>query len=743
MAITLGDVILYLGADDSRLNGVLKGIEGKSQSWVNSLGGKLAVGLGGIITAAVGGATALGLAAFKSGETIDAAFDTLITKTGASGDALNQLQEDFKAVFTDVPTQAQPLADVLSLLHERTTMVGKDNQELSKQLLESARIMGGDAKTNTELYTRMMGDWSIANEDASVTLDKVFVASQKTGIGMDRLMGLAVQFGSPMRLMGFSIEDTLALLSKWEKEGVNTELVMGSLRIAAGKFADEGKPLRESLLATFNSIKDNKDATAALAEGMEVFGARAGPDMVAAIREGRFNIDDLVKSLENSDGAIDKTAKATMDWGEKLAILKNKATLALSPIGMKLMDLAGVLVDRAGPALDKFAEILDVYVAPAIDKAVDAFTYLLDRLDQGDDLFTMFEDGSSILGGFFERLGMGEEQAEGLAEKIITIKNAISGWINETLIPFVQQHGPEIKAAFTGIGAALVAAGIVSIITSIGAVIAAIGAPVLALIAVAALLGAAWAGNWGGIQDKTAAVIAFVKLLIANGMQFINDLVNGRLGMLSLIFMTAWMNIRLIFAAFQAAFNGDWYKFGELLRTAWDNSWRLIKLIFSTAWDNIKTGVSDGVQTVKDFFTKTDWKTVGKNILEGIAKGITAGLGILRDAAVNAAQAALEAAQGFLGISSPSAKFADEVGEPSAEGFGKGFAKRMGEMGTGAGQESLGAFNGLPTAGAGAGGGINFTYIDQRFISLSDEFEAERILRPIIQRIQRGAAVPA
>jgi hypothetical protein len=28
------------------------------------------------------------------------------------------------------------------------------------------------------------------------------------------------------------------------------------------------------------------DASAALAKGMEIFGARAGPDMVAAIREG-------------------------------------------------------------------------------------------------------------------------------------------------------------------------------------------------------------------------------------------------------------------------------------------------------------------------------------------------------------------------------------------------------------------------------------------------------------------------
>jgi hypothetical protein len=214
--------------------------------------------------------------------------------------------------------------------------------------------------------------------------------------------------------------------------------------------------------------------------------------------------------------------------------------------------------------------------------------------------------------------------------------------------------------------------------------------------------------------------------------------VNGRLGLLSQIFSTWWTNIKLVFQAFQAAFHGDWRRFGELLRQAWDNAWRMIGTILQTAWTRIKTAVATGIQNVKDFFTQTDWGDVGRNILEGIAKGISRGLDIIKDAARDAARAALDAAKGFLGISSPSKVFADEVGKPSAEGFGQGFARRMGEMGTGAGQETIGAFDGVQPLGVG-GGGINFTYIDQRFISLSDEFEAERVLRPIFDRLLRGA----
>ena len=719
MAITLGDVILFLGADDSRLGPALKGAENKAQGWVNSLGGKLATGLGAIVTAAIGGAAALGLAAFKAGGDLDAAYDTLLIKTGASGDALEQLKDDFKAVFTSVPTEAGPAVDVLSVLYDRLKLTGAGAQGLGKDLLEASRLMKEDASQNAELFTRVLGDWAISNDNAEGSLNKIFTASQKANVPMSQLMQTVVQFGAPLRQMGFSFDESIAMLAKWQAEGVNTELVLGSLRIAAGKFADEGKPLKESLMATFDAIKNAKSESAALTLAMDVFGARAGPDMAAAIREGRFELDDMVAALQDSENAISETSKKTMDWGEKLQMLKNKATLALEPIGLKLMDVASVLLDKAGPALDWFSGILEDYLVPALDKGVEALNLLLAGDIQGA-LETLF--GSEA------------------ANKIMTFAQTLGDFINNVLLPFATEHAEEIKGALLAIGAALAGAAIVSIVTSIGAAIAAIGAPVLALIAVAALLGAAWTGNWGGIQEKTAAAIAFVKDLLAGGMQFINDLVNGKLGLLSLIFTVAWSNIQLIFAAFQAAFQGDWHRFGELLRTAWDNSWTLIKAIFSTAWENIKTGASNGIQAVKDFFTKTDWGQVGKNILEGIAKGLSAAGGLLVTAAQNAATAAMQAIAGFFGggsstptpsTSSPTVKHKAGGGRLQA-----GVPYLTSEFGPELFVPPT-AGTLIPNAALGGGGSMQFTYVDQRMISLSDEFEAERILTPIFERINR------
>lgn len=107
--------------------------------------------------------------------------------------------------------------------------------------------------------------------------------------------------------------------------------------------------------------------------------------------------------------------------------------------------------------------------------------------------------------------------------------------------------------------------------------------------------------------------------------------------------------IRPLIGAFQAAMAGDWYKFGALMRTFW-------------------AGV---LQSLINVFKKIKWGDVGKNILAGIANGIMNNVKWLVDAAIYAAQAAYDAARGFLGIHSPSALFAG-VGENMMLGMAKG-----------------------------------------------------------------------
>ena len=134
--------------------------------------------------------------------------------------------------------------------------------------------------------------------------------------------------------------------------------------------------------------------------------------------------------------------------------------------------------------------------------------------------------------------------------------------------------------------------------------------------------------------------------------------------------------INVIFAAFSAAFAGDWTSFGELLRVAWDMAWKFIITSLLNAGDMIIRGMGLLIANIIRVIRTTDWVSVGKNIMLGIGNGIVSMSGWLADQARAAANAALQAAKGFLGIHSESKEFG-KLGKFAAMGFGLQFQRSM------------------------------------------------------------------
>lgn len=838
MGTKLGEAVVYLLGDSEGVKKALGETEKETEGWAGRLTGKLSnifgsVVLGGIATVTAG-IVGIGTAAFAAGMEYDGAMDGIRVSTGKTGDELDALGDDFKTVFTSIPTEAGPAAEVISELNRRLGLTGGALVDLSMPLLDMTRMLGGDAKTNAELFTRVMGDWGVSNDDAAETLDKMFVASQQTGVGVEGLMGKVVAFGSPLRLMGFSLDESIAMFAKWEKEGVNAELVMGSLRIAAGKFARDNVPLQEGLQNTIAKIQGMDNASEALALGMEVFGARAGPDMVAAIREGRFSIDELMQSMEGAAGAIGNAAMATEDFPEKLQVLKNTATVALAPLGLAFMDIVTTVVEKLSPALTN--------LAPVIETVSEIIGAIINTLVTGEEPLGDWSTLWEKLAGIF-----GEDVATAITDiipKIQSIASTIGTFITEQLVPFVTQHAEAFKAAIIAIGAVLAGSAIVGTVTGIvtaiggiaaavgtavasggllaglGPIIAALGGPITLIIAAAAALGIAWAEDWGGIQTKTQEVIdwiaPYVEQFLADikawwaengeqiietvtnlwntvrdtfnaGVEFIRNLINEALSWITSFwrsngdeitestsslwqtvqnlfnagvtfvrnlindalswmanfwaqngaqimatvaqlwntvkanftaalaflkelvstvlaalqrwwsdhkdevlkvigllwenaktaFTTAFAVLRSLVEAVLAAFRGDWTTFGEKLREIVDSIWNGVTTIFRNWFEILRTVVAELVQSIITRFTEIDWGEVGRGVIGGITNGIRNGIGSITDAARDAARAALDAAKGFLGISSPSTVMAADVGAPIIDGIVRGVEGRV------------------------------------------------------------------
>lgn len=168
--------------------------------------------------------------------------------------------------------------------------------------------------------------------------------------------------------------------------------------------------------------------------------------------------------------------------------------------------------------------------------------------------------------------------------------------------------------------------------------------------------------NWPMIQATIATVMAQIQAVIAT----VLDAVNA--------FWTEWGDEIMaftagvfeyfsnIFSAFSKAFSGDWRGFGEDLKKAWDLLWEAIKEIAGNA---------------VEWFNTVDWGAVGEAIMQGIADGISAGAQWIMDAAQAAAQAAVDAVKGFLGIESPSKVFAG-IGQNMMAGMSEGIMGGMG-----------------------------------------------------------------
>jgi TP901 family phage tail tape measure protein len=350
------------------------------------------------------GLAAAGVAALKVAESFDDMQDTIIVGTGASGKALGSLEASAKRVGKTTPSSFADVGTAIADVNTRMGLTGKPLEVMSKKFLNLSRITGTDLAKNIEVSSRAFGDWGITMKDQPATLDKIFATSQSTGIGLEKLQQQVVTFGAPMRQFGFSFEESISLMGKFEKEGVNANAIFAGMKVGLGAISKAGKDPQKEFARISDAIKSAGSAGKANKIAIETFGQRAGPDMAAAIREGRFEIGDMVKALDKSGGAIDDADKRTRDWRESLAILRNKAMVLIEPLATKMFN-----------AINDGADRLSKNAIPAIKRLVEDFR-------NGEGAFGAVK---TVAGGMMKVLGAIGPPILGLAKAFASSKTAV------------------------------------------------------------------------------------------------------------------------------------------------------------------------------------------------------------------------------------------------------------------------------------------------------------------------------
>lgn len=277
---------------------------------------------------------AVGAAAMAATTEVNSSFRSIIKQTGATGAEAKSLRQAYEGAAVAIGSSFEDTASAVAAVNQRFNFTGTEAEKAAEQFLKFAKVTGTDVGEAVRLVSRAMGDANIPAQQYSQILDLIMVASQKTGVSVETLTEAITKYGAPLRQIGYDTQQSVAMFAQWEKAGVTTEKAFAGMRIAISKWSKEGKDASKEFEAT---VKGIQDGTISTAEAMEIFGTRGGPDMIDAIKQGRFNFEEFNKTLSNTTGAVNQTFDATLTNSDKLAMSMNELKIAGAEAGGEIM----------------------------------------------------------------------------------------------------------------------------------------------------------------------------------------------------------------------------------------------------------------------------------------------------------------------------------------------------------------------------------------------------------------------
>ncbi|MFV0914673.1 phage tail tape measure protein [Enterococcus faecium] len=316
---------------------------------VKGVGEKMSVG----VTAPIVAAGAAGLAAF--GE-VDEALDTIITKTGATGDQADRLSQSFKNVGSNTHLPLQTVGEAIGEVNTQFGFMDKKLEDSTNYLLQYAEINDTDVSQSAISARQAIDAYGLEYDDLNSVLDVTTKTSQNTGQSVDDLMQKAIDGAPQIKQLGLSFGEGVTLLGQFEQSGVDSSAALSSLSKATVAYAKDGKSLSQGLGELQDKVKNAGSETEAINAAAEVFGTKGGPRMADAIRRGTLNLEDLAKTAGESGGAVGDTFDATLDPIDQADQAMNNAKLAMADVGEAVQVSLLPFFEKATSLLQEFSK---------------------------------------------------------------------------------------------------------------------------------------------------------------------------------------------------------------------------------------------------------------------------------------------------------------------------------------------------------------------------------------------------
>ena len=313
--------------------------------------------LSATVTAPIVAAAAASVAAFHS---VDDALDDVAIRTGATGQALEDMQAITTDIATSMPVSWSDVGEAVGEINTRFGLTGEELDDLSRDFLQFSRINNQNVATSVDNVSRMIAGFGLEASDATNVLDMLNVVGQQTGMDVGQLADVLATNAGTFAAMGLSAEQAASFMAQASLAGLTTTQSMTGLRSAINYASNEGLTLSE----VFEDVSEHADDTGYM---MDVFGTRTGAAIGNAIQNGTISLTNFEDTLGDFSGSVERTFNETIDPVDELTTTLNS-----------LKELGYELVDAFGPVISQVADT----VIPIIQSLTDAWKSLDPEVQQ-------------------------------------------------------------------------------------------------------------------------------------------------------------------------------------------------------------------------------------------------------------------------------------------------------------------------------------------------------------------------